>query len=364
MALPNIMRRLFRNDGYGPLLKPEIIPFVSDLASNAADAAASTEWVKDIVVAPVYVDPAGSDTNDGMSSASAVKTFAKALEIASTLPSAGGYDAYIIAASGNYTDSFSIGKSKRCLFELKGNISLTGNIFLFESSKLFITGNYTITITPSDVNKAAVSVENFSILYIIGNISISGGSCSNFINASTNSYLFITGTVLANGSPTDYGFRLFENSKAYFFGAVTITDNSTIATIIITSVSSAHFLAHLNITSSSTSSVVSVSNNSSFFINGISIVSTSATIFISVSYGLAYLYGQKYFAGVVSTAVIQAIHNGWVEYITPSSATGSVKGKRYNVNTGSVISVHGGGANAIPGTVAGTTTSASYGYYG
>lgn len=325
---------------------------------------ATTEWVKNLALAPVYLDPAGDDTNDGMSSASAVQTFAKALEIASALPSAGGYDAYIIAASGNYTDSFSIGKSKRCLLEPKGNISLTGNIILFESSKLFIAGNYTTTITPSDVSKAAVSVENFSILYIVGNISISGGSCSNFINASTNSSLFITGTVSADGSPTDYGFRLFENSKAYFFGAVTITDNSTIATLVITSASSVQFYAHLDVTSASTGNIISVSNGSSFFINGVSIVSDSAAIFVAVSYGLAYLYGQKYFAGTVSTAVIQAIHNSWVEYISPSSATGSVTGKRYNVNTGAVISVHSGGANAIPGTIAGTATSSSYGYYG
>lgn len=46
MALPPLQRKLFRDNGYGPLLKPEIIPFTSDLTSDESDVAASTAWVR------------------------------------------------------------------------------------------------------------------------------------------------------------------------------------------------------------------------------------------------------------------------------------------------------------------------------
>ena len=46
MALPAIFRRLFRDNGYSSLLKPEIIPFTTDASSNATNVAASTSWVR------------------------------------------------------------------------------------------------------------------------------------------------------------------------------------------------------------------------------------------------------------------------------------------------------------------------------
>ena len=48
MALPAIFRRLFRDNGYSSILKPEIVPITNDAASSATNAAASPSLVHNV----------------------------------------------------------------------------------------------------------------------------------------------------------------------------------------------------------------------------------------------------------------------------------------------------------------------------
>ena len=46
-------------------------------------------------------------------------------------------------------------------------------------------------------------------------------------------------------------------------------------------------------------------------------------------------------------------------YVKAGSISGNITGIRYRASHGSVITVNGGGANAIPGTTAGTADASS-----
>lgn len=99
-------------------------------------------------------------------------------------------------------------------------------------------------------------------------------------------------------------------------------------------------------------------NNGLVAINAACTIDGGATSWIAVGLGGSVVTGSVHtFSGTpaFSTATVQALTRGMVQLTgTPS---GAATGKRYDTSLNGVIFTNGGGANFIPGDVAGTTAT-------
>lgn len=426
MALPNIMRRLFRNDGYGPLLKPEIIPFASDLSSKDGSVAASTEWVKNLAVAHVYVDAAnGSDSNGGFSASDATATIGKALEIAF------GKDpqhAVLHIAGGSYTENIELTQQDVSVTIL-GNVSLNGYINLIGSSFIIEDSTYTFSVSNSDASTSygtigawrnsllmfncPVSVTasayiqvfacyNTSVIGFSSTLSVSVSNTGRVFVCHDSSQIFSNGDVSVTGSFTSNLLEVFGNSSVYFNGKVTCASGlftgsnfpincryssvivfTDIVTIYSTTSTSCNYLVYIHENSTiafngavnlyfkptSGISAIAVINNSNLIFQGTAVkieVANTSDILRVISCSCALIYPTSLnLSGNISYSTVNVQNQSYMLLDNATTVTGTVTGaRRYTVIGGSQINVEGAGANRIPGASAGFVNSSNYGYYG
>ena len=383
-------------------------------------AGATTEWVKDLAAAPVYVDPAGDDANDGMTAGTAVQTLAKAIEIASAIPQP---CARVIVAAGTYSGNMSV-TDIDCLLELLGNVTITGSIQIQRGGVSVLGSGYTLSLTPSSGN-FAVSVDNGSRFYAACKISatassasfgigvfrdsfglfadtasvVSGGSLTDAVAVQHGSAAyfgkqvsvsgtgagsgvvvghgscaaFMDGYTTSNGTLSSCGLYVLMNSSATFYGGkVTLYGSQSGAACLVDMFSYAGFYSSddIQFLNSKTTQLV-CTNNSSVDIRP----SSGKTIEFSSSSCNQFIYlrdcsscglssGNLVFNGTVSGASVSVSYNSVLHRNGDAfPISGTVTGKRYDVHHGGMIDSDGYGQNCFPGTVAGTVNSASYGYY-
>lgn len=386
---------------------PMLTPPLADDSSKVA----TTEWVRDLATASVYVNPAGSDSNDGLSVSSPVKTFAKALDIASASPASKGIFTTIVVAGGSYTENIVVGNRRHVTLNCSGNVSITGTVTIHNSSRVLIAnnsynfsivGNLYISIgssvyvdkdlTVTSTSNTAIEISGKSHLYVYAaltaNISGSGTSGITVITQSEllAAYVYVVGSnnaasgfsarysSLANitgdlsvtgsfdSSPTVY---LDGNSTVHIVGKTTIEGPSSSFSINLDHNSVAVFNGVIEITAKASSNVVYIFNNSVFLAaSTLKITSTGTPArFLNCAYGgMARLQGLN-FSGTVSNAVVNAMYSSFIDIPAAATVTGTVTGKRYSVSALSMIAVNGSGANRIPGSTAGTVDATTYGVY-
>lgn len=422
MALPSIMRKLFRNDGYGPLLKPEIIPFASDLASNAADVGASTKWVKDLYgPAPLYAAPDGLPANDGLSSGSPVD-IATALE-KSAVRVHGRQEIHL--AAGTYDDPVLV-NSQDVEFILDGTVIFnkgievisgvleiyrsndsytftinndgTHAIFVHYNSSFYtpisfsinVVGAYTgirvincsiavftapVTITTNNINSTGVSVRNNSFVEFSDDLVFSGSAILSFVEvfscAFFNTYGNITG-----GSTTVGGTAIYVTGSSVFgFNGSTKKLNvksSAYNAILIDACSVGDFNGEVTSTNEG--------NNAGWLSTALAIGGWSYCLVRSKLYlkntqktGALLVADSGHFVHTgtvlnfngreVATGTVVVRNNGVCRKNSSTVISGTVTtGKRYDVHDSGTL-VFGVGANGIPGSTAGTVETATYSAY-
>lgn len=306
---------------------PMRTPSLSDKSSKGA----TTEWVKNLAVAPVYLDAAGNDTNDGMSAATAVKTFAKALEI-STQKS---LDVSIIhVASGSYAEDISISRQD-CVFLFSGDVT-TQNISVDNSSRVWFDcdgGVYTLTLNGKlDVEKKSYCSFNCKLTTVY--------TANKSISVQNQSTVFLN-------KDTNVSTGIFVGSSSYVAYTATLTvdvsvDSYNIIGLVGGSVLDGYYSSTLNIQV---------------------LAGKTATICIDVSEGCLFVPVNLTINGTFVFTI--AVHDNGICMISSSATvSGTVTGKRFTVFRCGLLCVDGAGVNRIPGNVAGEVDSASFGYYG
>lgn len=195
---------------------------------------ATQTWVKTISVATVYLDPAGSDSNDGLSAATAVATFAKAVEIAGGLPSSAGRDMVVQVAAGTYTGELAVANTQ-CLLVLQGDVTINGRITTTNSRLLVYGPSHTLTVATSSAY-AAVEISRNSYASFGCILTVSQGSTGNGIVVSFCSRADFDGNVNVGGSGTGYAMAaITTGSFSNFSGGFSSFGNTGYASGIIIS---------------------------------------------------------------------------------------------------------------------------------
>ena len=207
---------------------PMLTPPLGDDSSKAA----TTEWTRDLAVAPVYVSPSGSDSNDGLSATAAVQSFSRAVSIASSLPQSHNK---IIVAGGTYADRIVItGLSVEIV--LTGNVTIENSetiISVNNASSVVINGgsyNLTLNNTNNSDNPISVIGSDFnSILRINSILSITSLNAANLFRCETASHIVVNrATTISAGTLSgavffiDYSSTFFTKGKITFAGATSV----------------------------------------------------------------------------------------------------------------------------------------------
>lgn len=418
MALPILMRRLFRNDGYGPLLKPEIIPFAAGLASSESDAAASTLWVKDLAAAPVYLSPSGSDSNDGMTAASAVRTFAKAAQIAKNLPQ----DIVTLsAAAGTYTGNLDI-RTQSLRIELAGNVSFNGTINV-EAGYVEVYGPGALAVSCSGTEyavrliggaavdfKCAVSVDAAvsgdvfvcqyncnlyfnSTLSITANadgsafyvsqayceffdaVSISGTKVARIVLGLNNSGVVFDKGVSVTDIVTSEGIHIEGNSLCYLTtpsgSASTVRDGSSAYGTILVYSGSAMFFSGAGTCSvyhkgQSWGSCIRAHEGVVIVNSNLSLTAAACESFIASGNrsDVRLETGSCSFSGAASEGTVNCNFVSMMTIMPGVTLSGSPTGHRYSVSWNSTIFTQTAGPNRIPGSADGHPYTELFGLYG
>lgn len=414
---------------------------------DLSDAVASTRWVRAFTAyAVVYVDGAnGSDSNDGLTQATALQTIAAALAMAAQHN--GRLKIYI--AAGSYSESIVLPLSSTIEIELQGNISISGNITV-ESSYLAVYGSYTLTtgdyvllisnayavfycnLVVSALTRSAVGVEDSSYIDCRGTLNITSSSTTNissllFVNKS-GGYFYENVSATQNtsggtglncargcavrfaknlslsGSGVETGIYITSCSSFHCSGDVTVAEGMVSGHAILVSVSSSFVLAAgtsvIHGSSIAANATIQISRGSSFDMGG----SASLTLWshysgsrvlylwnnsnfaMNTGETLAFRYGSGvtplYILNVytssfdvsgsptidfgtttVTSGVLECTLNGACNISKTTNIIGTITGRRFLVDYGGQVFVHGAGDAFLPGTVAGQANAASYGYY-
>ena len=221
-------------------------------------SAATTEWVKDLATASVYVSPAGDDANDGMSAGNAVQTIAKAVQIAKTLPQD---RIEIVVSGGSYSGDVDI-PSINIILSLQGDVTVSGIVRIYRSSIVLVYGafdlsingrliveqssflgafNLSISVVYSGSTSLAVTDSTF---YSHANIAVTGSN-ADFVSFVGRSVVMLvnnaTFTLTANGSITDCALSITENSYLRCQGLFTLNGISCKNGVTISLASNANF---------------------------------------------------------------------------------------------------------------------------
>lgn len=283
---------------------PTLTPSLADDSSKAA----TTEWVKDLAVAPVYLASNGSDSNDGLSAATAVQTFAAAVDRAKSLPKP---VAVIIVAAGSYTGGFSV-VDFNCFCIAQGGVSITGDVELYNGTfSIGASNTYTFTINgnlkassnarfSTDGNLTIVSsngkacyVEALSFLYVGKNLSITANDIEQAITASKSSLIYVVGATDVTGTGVDIALNISSGSTS-ILNSLRIHDITSVSRVAITcnAISNLFLYGNLTIeTSSIAKEPLLVDENSLVRINGnVSISNSGNSSPVLVMKGSVFLF--------------------------------------------------------------------------
>ena len=307
MALPSIMRKLFRNDGYGPLLKDEII----DRHISIQDWSSTHDY-------PVYTLVRGSDGLPYWSVAQSGPSTAGAKD-----PTAddGSYWVYIstqqwvldnIAPNTLYLDAVNGSDSN-------GGLTESDPLQTFAAAQAKLTGL-----------KSYANNSNYVRLVLLpgnyGNVIYEGNQCPplwfDFRAGASVSQLRVTGStqVQVTGNATfnsndSYAWQLYAGSNTYLF----VPDDTTLT-----------------------------------------FKGKCRACLIARRQGIILLENcSLIFSGVTVSDAVARVQDMALLYCYNVTTSGTATGKRYNATNISEISTDGGGANFFPGTVAGTASSTS-----
>ena len=427
MGLPALFQKLFQNDGYGPKLKPSIVPFAASLASSSPDDVASASWVRSNYDAvPVFVDAAnGDDSNDGLALGTAVETIGRALEISF---SHAGQNASLHIAAGTYAESISLSQ-KVVSVTLLGNVTLNGYLDLISSSFIVEESTYTFSVTCSAASVPNAVLSAFRNSLLLFNCPVSVTVTSNITCISSYNASAICFTHELNVSVTNSGrvFGCHDSSMFFFAGAVTVTGSKPSYLIDCFATSSMYFGSSFTcsngvLTNTAVpircryNSTISFTGNTTIYgptnvgcvyliqvyVNAsISFSGSTTKLYFKPTSGtsLLYLYGNSYaslsgsvemeFSGIrdairaysgsvveidatslklngsISYSTVTVNSNSYMSIDSSTSISGTVTGaRRYTVGPCALLNVDGAGANRIPGASAGYVNSGAFGYYG
>lgn len=376
--------------------------------------------VLDEFSAPIYLDPAGSDSNDGLSVSSAVKTFAKAIEIGSSLSR---QEFKIVVSAGTYTENVEI-RETYVVIELAGNVTLSGSFEAYDSI---------LYILESSSNSLFTITGHFALYNVncLNDVALSVGSESNNVrpvSVSTNSYCIFNKSVTVNASNGLFAVVVSSCSNAFFIGTFTVSGTEISSAITVWNFSSCILQNGINVTATNITNVpIRCEAESHLVINGsiyvpsftaytcvycstnsyTSIVGTLTVTkksasgeliyadrgaFIQVSFSGTSVFTANggnintfFYANNGSVLILAVENSGTVVKLTGTVNWGtalstylsflqvnpsisfsgsSVTGKRFDVHHCSVIdSTNSGGPNIFPGSTAGTAQSSTYGVY-
>jgi hypothetical protein len=394
-------------------------PYVKTMgALDSSAAAASTAWARlALNPADIYVDAAtGSDANDGMTSAEAVKTIGQALVLGRKRT---GGVIRLVVSSGTYVEDISI-FGETVYISLQGNVVINGQISL-EFSCLYIDDSiYTFSISYSNGSSALV-IDNSSIAHSKSTINIdvttgtgitlrrtsalfcekaitlvlssaqvgischdssaivfyaplviTGSSVVTAIELQLNSIIYATSGITESNIASNNGLMVSSGSTAIFRGSNDFTFYSSGNYVVTFDVSSSLYcnisgvFSAINSGPSGAGYCISFGVNSSGLFEGngtVSLVSTNG------NRGLFRVNGGSYLnlntdnlncSGTVSLANAVVGYGSHLDFRNNATMTGTVTGRRYYMSYSSSIIVSGAGENVIPGATAGSKDASCY----
>jgi hypothetical protein len=280
-------------------------------ALDSSDAVATTRWARQTLSgATLYVNgSSGSDTNDGLSSAKAVKTIGQALALAGSRFSA----CKIYIAASTYTENITI-SSANIEFALQGNIVISGSLTVQKSSvvvfngshSLRVTGGFASSLSQVEFHVSSLTVEslleiaNSSYVYFGCTVSASNSSAGDVIVLQTGSIASFASALSVSGT-TISGSAINISSRSYgnFSGKITCSVVAPNAGISVVD-SACNIQAGIDIDSSNfpttgltiaQNSVCLIAGNSNIYGNNAVDVSYSSSMFFRA--GAVYkLYGS------------------------------------------------------------------------
>lgn len=301
---------------------PMLTPPLADDSSKAA----TTEWVRDLAAAYVYADASsGSDSNDGMSAATAVKTLQKAIDVAGAFAHA--KEARIVVAGGNYSGNASI-SGVAVQMALQGNVAMSGDISVSSGGGLAFSGAYSLSTSgtfwvetqsavvvgcSSWTHSGQIGVNRQSVVRATCAVSVSATGASNAIyvhggsafladNAVTvasasssswavdidrGSYLSLASSLGISGSGNAGGLYVANGATAYLGGGVSVADCLSSGNgLLVAYGASCYIAATSEIYGSSQGEAIAVFSGSSLMVNGASTVVTAKGK--STSYGVVH----------------------------------------------------------------------------
>ena len=209
------------NDSYwsSPLVK------TGSVLDNS-DTSASTQWVKDATeYRAIYVDGTnGDDSNDGLTSETAVKTIGRGIQRAENRAR---WLKYIHIAGGTYTENIDV-ESFCMRFFIQGNVTLNGWIRLSAKSSLTISDESTgHTFNISSGGNHCITLSNTSYFVSMVPLSLTSSGAAYALFISMGSLCTLTNTLTINASNTTTSvIAVYDRSELYATQSVTITGSS------------------------------------------------------------------------------------------------------------------------------------------
>jgi hypothetical protein len=167
------------------------------------------------LLAPVYIDPNGSDSSDGRSETTPVRTFARALEVASTVAR---NEVSLFVAAGTYEDSPTF-SNMRCILSLKGPVTLPSLFRVVDGSIVYVNPSIGVTNASLTINNG-LSVETVASFVCSVHLTVTTATGIG-INCVGRSYIRLLGncTVTAPNSTT----AIYVTESSYFSFAYNLT---------------------------------------------------------------------------------------------------------------------------------------------
>lgn len=282
------------------------------------------------------------------------------------------------------TSAYTIAAHEKSYVAFGGACSITNNngsgcVSLLNGSGLYSTNILNLIANGATRVFAAYRGSNARL---VAGLSASGSGANTGIGIADCSTFESTGAItIPSGLISTYAFRVSGSSSARLDGGNSEIHGPSSDSSSIIRVDSCSFFAvdqgakltvHVDYTGAGSLWAVAIRGSSCFYIFSSSNLSfsfaNSATAkYLIVAYNGMFLAegGSTIDFGTGSvTTTITSDYNGLIDISNTATVTGTITGKRYAADYGGMIYVHGSGANRIPGTTAGTVTSATYGYYG
>lgn len=326
---------------------------------------------------PVYVDcNNGSDSNDGLTLATAVQTIAKALEITRSRT---GQTCTVFLAAGVYTEKIDINiyNASGVIFKLLGNVTLSG-ISIVTANAIFTcqdNNDYTLSLNVPNGSHAIYVRQGVAIFEC--RVSVTGAAIDVVAYMEFNGSAWFTRSVVQqNGSRANTGIILQYSSSAIFLfnGETTIRANTCIFTKFNSSLSLLGVASvNLYATGYATNCIDCYKSSQIFFENcGINLnYGTSGNTSVgAIAHDVSEIHitgGTCGFHGDISTYNFAAWGSSFFAFdpnvtIPGDANTVGGTGRRFYVSGNSSITTKLGDLR-IPGPNPGTVVSSTFAYY-